>query len=152
MFIQIIQGRCSRPEDLRKVLDRWEAELAPGAEGWLGGTYGMTDDGMFVAVVRFDSRESAMANGARPEQGGCRPEVRGRLPAVRGRGLRPLLQPPPQPPVEDQPPVEGQRAVQVADHSAASTEPVATCTPAARANAAAAAALRRPNRPSATRG
>ncbi len=31
MFIQIIQGRCSRPDELRKVLDRWETELAPGA-------------------------------------------------------------------------------------------------------------------------
>jgi hypothetical protein len=69
MFIQIIQGRCSRAEDLRRELDRWNDELAPGATGWLGGTYGLTDDGMFVAVVRFDSRESAMANAQRPEQG-----------------------------------------------------------------------------------
>jgi hypothetical protein len=69
MFIQIIQGRCSRPDDLHRVMDRWEEELAPGAVGWLGGTYGMTDDGMFVAVVRFDTRENAMANAARPEQG-----------------------------------------------------------------------------------
>ena len=69
MFIQIIQGRCSRPEDLHRVLDRWTEELSEGATGWLGGTYGITDDGMFVGVVRFDSRESAMANGQRPEQG-----------------------------------------------------------------------------------
>lgn len=69
MFIQIIQGRCSRAEELRAVLDRWTTELAPGADGWLGGTYGLTDDGVFVGVVRFDSRESAMANAARPEQG-----------------------------------------------------------------------------------
>lgn len=68
MFIQIIQGRCSRPEDLRRLLDQWNDELAPGATGWLGGTYGMTDDGVFVGMVRFDSRESAMANSARPEQ------------------------------------------------------------------------------------
>lgn len=69
MFIQIIQGRCSRADELHKVLDRWEHELAPGATGWLGGTYGITDDGMFIGVVRFDSRESAMTNAARPEQG-----------------------------------------------------------------------------------
>src|SRR5829696_4151697 len=50
-------------------MDRWEEELEPTATGWLGGTYGMTDDGEFVAVVRFDSRESAEANSARPEQG-----------------------------------------------------------------------------------
>lgn len=68
MFIQIIQGRCSRPEDLRRLLDQWNEELAPGATGWLGGTYGMTDEGVFVGMVRFDSRENAMANSARPEQ------------------------------------------------------------------------------------
>ena len=37
--------------------------------GWLGGTYGITDDDEFVGVVRFDSRASAEANSARPEQG-----------------------------------------------------------------------------------
>ena len=69
MFIQIIQGRCSRPEDLRRLGDRWTEELAPGAPGWLGGTYGFTDDGMFVGVVRFDSRENAMANAERARAG-----------------------------------------------------------------------------------
>ena len=69
MFIQIIQGKCSRPDEMRRLGDRWTEDLAPGAMGWLGGTYGFTDDGMFVGVVRFDSRESAMANAARPEQG-----------------------------------------------------------------------------------
>ena len=68
MFIQIIQGACSREQEMREVGERWTRELGPGAPGWLGGTYGFTDDGMFVAVVRFDSRESAMANSARPEQ------------------------------------------------------------------------------------
>lgn len=68
MFIQIIQGRCSRPDEMRRLGDRWTEELAPGADGWLGGTYGFTDDGTFVGVVRFDTRESAMANAKRPEQ------------------------------------------------------------------------------------
>jgi hypothetical protein len=68
VFIQIIQGACSREQEMREVGERWTRELGPGAPGWLGGTYGFTDDGMFVAVVRFDSRESAMANSARPEQ------------------------------------------------------------------------------------
>ena len=68
MFIQIIQGRCTRQDELHAVLDRWPRELGPGAEGWLGGTYGFTDDDMFVAVVRFENREMAMANSERPEQ------------------------------------------------------------------------------------
>ncbi len=68
MFIQIIQGNCTRQQELREHLDRWHDEFSSGATGWLGGTYGFTDDDMFVGVVRFDSRESAMANSGRPEQ------------------------------------------------------------------------------------
>ena len=75
MFIQIMQGRCSRTEELRGHLDRWTEEMSPAAAGWLGGTYGFTDDGMFVGVVRFDSKESAAANAARPEQGAWWSEV-----------------------------------------------------------------------------
>ncbi|GAB6984588.1 hypothetical protein [Nocardioides pyridinolyticus] len=69
MFIQTIQGRCTRQDELRAVLDRWTEELGPGADGWLGGTYGFTDDDYFVAVVRFEDRGAAMANSDRPEQG-----------------------------------------------------------------------------------
>ena len=38
------------------------------AEGWLGGTYGVTDDNRFIGVVRFESKEAAARNAARPEQ------------------------------------------------------------------------------------
>jgi hypothetical protein len=69
MFIQIIQGKCTRQDECREMGERWRRELAPGADGWLGGTYGFTDDGDFMAIVRFDSRESAARNSARPEQG-----------------------------------------------------------------------------------
>jgi hypothetical protein len=69
MFIQVITAPCTAHDELRSVLDSWETDLAPTAEGWLGGTYGFTDDDEFVAVVRFDSREHAMANSERPEQG-----------------------------------------------------------------------------------
>ncbi|MET0999982.1 MAG: hypothetical protein ABWX73_14795 [Marmoricola sp.] len=69
MFIQIMQGRCHDAQRLREVTEEWRETLAAGAEGWLGGTYGVTDDGEFVAVVRFESREAAMKNSARPEQG-----------------------------------------------------------------------------------
>lgn len=69
MFIQIIQGKCTtRQDECREMGERWRRELAPGADGWLGGTYGFTDDGQFMAIVRFESREAAAANSARPEQ------------------------------------------------------------------------------------
>lgn len=68
MFIQIIQGRCSREDEMRAHTQKWLDEIAPGATGWLGGTYGIDDDGVAMAVVRFESREAAEANAARPEQ------------------------------------------------------------------------------------
>jgi hypothetical protein len=69
VFIQIIQGRCTRADELKAGLDRWREECEPGALGFLGGTYGFTDDDTFCAVVRFETREAALANSARPAQG-----------------------------------------------------------------------------------
>jgi hypothetical protein len=67
VFIQVIQGKCSRQDELRALADSWRDEGGSGATGWLGGTYGFTDDGDFIGVVRFESREAAMENSARPE-------------------------------------------------------------------------------------
>ncbi len=69
MFIQVIQGRCTDADALHRQMDRWREELEPGASGWLGGTYGVTDDGEFVGVVRFDSKDAAERNSNRAEQG-----------------------------------------------------------------------------------
>jgi hypothetical protein len=69
MFIQIIEGTCQRQDEARELMDEWLADLAPEAIGWLGGTYGFDDEGRMLGVVRFESREAAMANSARPEQG-----------------------------------------------------------------------------------
>ena len=69
MFVQIIQGKTSKPEALRAAVDRWMQDLAPGATGWLGSTGGVTEDGRFIAAVRFDSEEAARRNSERPEQG-----------------------------------------------------------------------------------
>lgn len=68
MFVQVIQGRTSQPEALTEAFDRWRAEVSPTAAGWLGSTGGVTEDGRFIAVARFESEEAAMANSARPEQ------------------------------------------------------------------------------------
>ena len=69
MFIQIIQGQCTRQDELRALIDEWHSDLAPGATGWIGGTYGFTDDDLFIGVVRFDSRDAATASSERSEQG-----------------------------------------------------------------------------------
>jgi hypothetical protein len=69
MFIQVIRGRVSGPEQVRAALDQWSEQLAAGAPGWLGSTAGVTEDGRFVALARFESEESARRNSDRPEQG-----------------------------------------------------------------------------------
>lgn len=69
MFVQVIQGQVSDAEALRAALERWVQELSPGASGWLGSTGGVTDDGRFIALVRFESEEAARRNSDRPEQG-----------------------------------------------------------------------------------
>jgi hypothetical protein len=68
VFIQIIQGKCTRQDEMHALADEWREQLGPTADGWLGGTYGFTDDGMFLGIVRFENREKAMANSQRPEQ------------------------------------------------------------------------------------
>lgn len=69
MFIQVIQAPCTRQDELRAHADTWKTELGPGATGYLGGTFGFTDDDQFFGVVRFASRDDARANSDRPEQG-----------------------------------------------------------------------------------
>ncbi len=68
MFVQVIQGRTSDVDGLRSQMDRWRDEVAPGAEGFLGATAGVTDDGDFVALARFESEEAASKNSEREEQ------------------------------------------------------------------------------------
>ena len=69
MFVQVIRGKVSDPEQVRAALDRWSQQLAAGASGWLGSTAGVTEDGRFVALARFESEEAARRNSDRPEQG-----------------------------------------------------------------------------------
>ena len=68
MFGQVIQGNTADPAAVREAMDRWAQDLSPGAEGWLGTVAGVTQDGRFIAVVRFDSEGAARANSDRAEQ------------------------------------------------------------------------------------
>jgi len=68
MFVQVIKGRVADPARVKAALDRWAEELASGAEGWLGTTAGVTEDGRFVAAARFESEAAARRNSDRPEQ------------------------------------------------------------------------------------
>ena len=66
MFIQMIQGDCSRQDEMRGLVDEW-CGLMADQPGWLGGTYGFTGDGRFVGVVRYETREARDACSALPE-------------------------------------------------------------------------------------
>ena len=68
MFVQVIQGSTKEAEALRDQRSRWERDLMPGAEGFLGGTGGVSYAGEFVLVARFESEEAAQRNNRRPEQ------------------------------------------------------------------------------------
>jgi hypothetical protein len=68
MFIQIIQGRATNPPGIRRDLGRWQRLLAADADGWLGSTAGITDDGWSITVVHFASAAHARRNSDRPEQ------------------------------------------------------------------------------------
>jgi hypothetical protein len=69
MFVQVIQGKVTDPARLRKQWAKWEEELKPGAKGYLGSTAGITADGEFIALARFESEEDARVNSSRAEQG-----------------------------------------------------------------------------------
>lgn len=68
MFVQIIQGRVRDRAGVDRLMDRWLTERSAEAEGWLGSTYGVSDDGELVATARFADADAARANSDRPEQ------------------------------------------------------------------------------------
>ena len=69
MFVQVIKGHTTDPEGLRRQMERWRAELKPGAVGFEGSTVGIADDGTFIALARFTDADAARRNSDRPEQG-----------------------------------------------------------------------------------
>lgn len=69
MFIQVIEGKTTDKAGLERQNERWGAELAPGATGYLGMTGGVADDGSVILLARFQDEASARANSDRTEQG-----------------------------------------------------------------------------------
>jgi hypothetical protein len=68
MFAQVIQGKVKDEAGLRKQFERWTEEVRPGAVGFLGATTGVTKDGTWFTVARFESEEAARQSSDRPEQ------------------------------------------------------------------------------------
>ncbi|HEV3472299.1 MAG TPA: hypothetical protein VG408_03720, partial [Actinomycetota bacterium] len=68
MFVQVIQGRAKDAAGLKKQWEKWDQELKPDASGFLGSTAGVTADGEFIALARFDSEEAARSNNGSEQQ------------------------------------------------------------------------------------
>ncbi len=62
MFVQVIQGRAKDAAGLKKQWETWDQEIKPSVKGFLGSTAGVTPDGEFIAMARFESEEAARAN------------------------------------------------------------------------------------------
>jgi hypothetical protein len=69
MFAQVIRAKVKDEAAVRAASEKWQKELKPGANGYLGVTSGVTDDGKSITIVRFESAAAAQANSDRPEQG-----------------------------------------------------------------------------------
>jgi hypothetical protein len=69
MFAQVIQAKAKDEGALHERMEEWDRNVKPGARGFLGSTAGISDDGEFIAIARFDSEEAARRNSDRPEQG-----------------------------------------------------------------------------------
>jgi hypothetical protein len=68
MFVQVISGRVRDAARLREQTEKWQRELRPGADGYVGSTGGVTDDGEAVLLARFESEDAARRNSSRVEQ------------------------------------------------------------------------------------
>ena len=68
MFVQVIEAKAKDPDALRDQMQAWARDVKPGAVGFLGSTAGVTEDGIFIAMARFESEDAARQNSDRPEQ------------------------------------------------------------------------------------
>lgn len=75
MFIQLFRGHVTDRAAVKTMLDKWYAEVAPGAQGWLGTTAGVTADDIVLGFVRYEDEASWQANVARPETTAWRDEM-----------------------------------------------------------------------------
>jgi hypothetical protein len=68
MFIQLVQAQTKDKAGVKEMWDRWNREVQPAAQGYLGATGGVTDDGTLIVIARFESAEAAERNNNIPEQ------------------------------------------------------------------------------------
>ena len=68
MFVWVLEGKVSDPEEVGRQLGHWIGEFGSTTPGYLGATGGVTDDRRFLLFVRWESEEAGNVFLARPEQ------------------------------------------------------------------------------------
>lgn len=74
-MIRVFKGRAGDVIELRSGFGGWQEQLAD-MPGWISTTAGVTDQGVFIAVVRLDSEASARAQ---PDAAWARSGIEGRV-------------------------------------------------------------------------
>jgi hypothetical protein len=67
MFVLKVEARTTQPDALRKHVLTFPAEVGRHATGWLGNTAGVSPDGDFILLMRFESEEAAWITMDLPE-------------------------------------------------------------------------------------
>lgn len=68
MFMQVVQAKTKDKAGVKEMWDRWNREVKPAAQGYLGATGGVTENGDLIVIARFESAEAAERNNNIPEQ------------------------------------------------------------------------------------
>jgi hypothetical protein len=67
MFVLTVAARTSAPDSLRRHVLTWRADVGISATGWLGSTAGVSGDGTFIFMLRFESEEAWLITSGVPE-------------------------------------------------------------------------------------
>jgi hypothetical protein len=68
MFVWVLEGKVSDPEEVGRQLGHWIGEFGSTTPGYLGVTGGVTNDRRFLLFVRWESEEAGDAFLVRPQQ------------------------------------------------------------------------------------
>ena len=66
MFVLTVAAHTSAADALRRHVLTWPAEVGTAATGWLGSTAGVSDDGAFLLLLRFESEEASLITSGLP--------------------------------------------------------------------------------------
>ena len=68
MFVHVIEGQTGDGAAFRRLVERWDVDVKPGAAGFLGATGGTATDGTAIMFMRFTDEAAASMNRERAEQ------------------------------------------------------------------------------------